>query len=128
LDPFTFIDSIIYLEKNPRELIEYDFKNNEVKLNSEYLHPELRGFGLFSNYFKKLKLLEQLVEKFEIVSHSAKIEDDKVLLGINYELLAYDIDVGCEYSMKVSNKSISEYIEFLHLLTEHLTCDFVAIQ
>jgi hypothetical protein len=28
LDPFTFVDSIIYLEKNPREVIEYDFKAN----------------------------------------------------------------------------------------------------
>ena len=43
LDPYTFVDSIIYLEKNPREIIEYDFKTNECRLNSEYLHPDLRG-------------------------------------------------------------------------------------
>lgn len=61
LDPFTFVEAILYLEKNPREIIEYDFKNNECRLTSEFLHPGLQGHEIFSCYFKKLKSLEQLV-------------------------------------------------------------------
>jgi hypothetical protein len=51
-----------------------------------------------------------------------------VLLGINYDLLSYDVDIGYEYTMKINSKTISEYIDFLHLLTERITCEFVAIQ
>ena len=122
------MDQIIKLEKNPREIIEYDFKGNECRLNSTYLHPDLRGHDIFQSYFKKLKHLEQLIEKYEIIAHSAKVEDNKVLLGINYNLLSYDVDIGYEYTMKINNKTISEYIDFLHLLTEKITCEFVAIQ
>ena len=31
-------------DKHPRELVQYDFKNNEVRLNSQDLHPELCGY------------------------------------------------------------------------------------
>lgn len=61
LDPFLFVEKVIRLEKNPREIIDFDFKSNECLFNSDSLHPDLRGHDTFSNYFKKLKTLEQIV-------------------------------------------------------------------
>ena len=51
-----------------------------------------------------------------------------MLLGLNFDLLSYDVDIGYEYTLKISNKTISEYIDFLSLLTKHISTEFVAIQ
>lgn len=44
LDPFQFVEYFLHNHKHPREIVEYDFKTNQIVLQSLNLHPDLRCF------------------------------------------------------------------------------------
>ena len=53
-----------------------------------------------------------------------------MFLGINYDLLGDDeitTDAKCMYNKKVTTKCISDFVDFLTLISTHISSDFIVI-